>query len=768
MRHLIYLWSLLIVNLSVSAEVVVDGSLGIGHDLTGPQYAITENLGQRQDGNLFHSFSRFNLLANETATFSGEASIQNVIGRVTGGELSQIDGTIASTIPQADVYLINPAGLVFGKNAQLDVPAGFYAGSADAVHLQDGGVFHADIQKNSLLTTAPPGAFGFLQTNPAAVELQEAKLTVNPGQSLTLAGPLSLQKSSLRGQGGKLHLASVGGIGQVDLLNSQMAASAAPLTVVDSVISSTDRRGIGQGHIFIQAGKFFLQNSTVSNENYTQATGGNIDIVAEAITLKGSAISTITRSTGEGGHISLQADSDIFLQADDQNPSRISASTTNQGEGGKIVLSGKRLHLSGDSQLVAITVHQGNAGEITAEIDNEVQIEAGGIYLISELARAENLGNAGNLKIMTDNLVLKAGAKILSNTTEKGQGGQIHIVADNISLAGHTSDDTVSSIESSAAGTSAQAGDGGEIILAANNLFIRDGGQIVSATRGGGKGGMIRIQATENVTFQGRSGEFASGVYVLATETALAEAGQIQLEVGGKLRLQDQAVISASSAGQGQGGNIHITAEDVQLNQQSLITAKSFGIGDAGDIHLDITGDNLELYDGSQIITQAREADGGNMTLFMPSYLYLDQSEISTSVGSGQGGGGNIRLEPEFIILDNSKILAQAYGGPGGNIDIVTTGIYNLSDEPIEMVINASSQLGVDGVITIASPDENAEEKVIILSSNFLQADKLLRDLCAVRQTDNRFIVLPAESYPNLPEDWLPSHSEMLILQRCE
>jgi filamentous hemagglutinin family protein len=95
--------------------------------LTGPTYAITANLGKQVGGNLFHSFGKFGLVNGETAAFSGAATTTNVIGRVTGGNTSSIDGKIQSNIAGANLYLINPSGMVFGPNATVNVSGSFHA-----------------------------------------------------------------------------------------------------------------------------------------------------------------------------------------------------------------------------------------------------------------------------------------------------------------------------------------------------------------------------------------------------------------------------------------------------------------------------------------------------------------------------------------------------------------------------------------------------------------------------------------------------------------
>jgi filamentous hemagglutinin family protein len=146
-----------------TAEVTLDGSLGPGGALSGPDYAVTADLGRQIESNLFHSFGRFNIDTGESATFSGPSSIDNILGRVTGGSASTIDGLLRSTIPDANLFLMNPAGVVFGPNASLDVPGAFHATTADFIRLADGTRFEAiQSSADALLSTAPPEAFGFL------------------------------------------------------------------------------------------------------------------------------------------------------------------------------------------------------------------------------------------------------------------------------------------------------------------------------------------------------------------------------------------------------------------------------------------------------------------------------------------------------------------------------------------------------------------------------------------------------------------------------
>src|SRR5690242_9879408 len=121
-------------QLSSAQNISIDGRFSQAKTLNavGGNYPITPDLGKQIGGNLFHSFGKFGLDVTEKATFSGPAGTQNVIGRVTGGAQSNIHGTIdSSSISGANLYLINPSGIVFGPTATVNVSGSFYASTAN-------------------------------------------------------------------------------------------------------------------------------------------------------------------------------------------------------------------------------------------------------------------------------------------------------------------------------------------------------------------------------------------------------------------------------------------------------------------------------------------------------------------------------------------------------------------------------------------------------------------------------------------------------------
>src|SRR4051812_21396776 len=203
----------------VQAQIVTDGTVGPKVSLRGGEIEIGANLGTRRGDNLFHSFERFGIATGQTATFTGPGDIKNVISRVTGGEISKIDGTLASRIGQADLYFVNPAGVMFGHNAQLDVPGSFHVSTAHELRFADGARFSALGKTGSGLTVAPPEAFGFLDRPPGRIAVDQSRLRLTPGKVLSLVGGDLMinggQTGSVRAEDGVVQFVSAAAPGVV-------------------------------------------------------------------------------------------------------------------------------------------------------------------------------------------------------------------------------------------------------------------------------------------------------------------------------------------------------------------------------------------------------------------------------------------------------------------------------------------------------------------------------------------------------------------------
>ncbi|MGB8168521.1 MAG: filamentous hemagglutinin N-terminal domain-containing protein, partial [Chthoniobacteraceae bacterium] len=165
------LLGLLLTPALLMAEVVADATRGSVVTHGGMDFGITG--GTKVGGNLFHSFDRFNLANGESGTFAGPGDVTNILARVTGAR-SSIDGTLRSTIPGANLFFINPRGVLFGPNAKLEIDGSFTATTADYVKLSGGGRFDATTPANDVLIAAPVSTFGFLSSAPAGIQVDRS------------------------------------------------------------------------------------------------------------------------------------------------------------------------------------------------------------------------------------------------------------------------------------------------------------------------------------------------------------------------------------------------------------------------------------------------------------------------------------------------------------------------------------------------------------------------------------------------------------------
>ena len=203
------------------------------------QYDITA--GTRAGTNLFHSFGDFSVPTNNIANFLNDSGLatSNILGRVTGGNPSNIFGTLQTTgFGGANLFLMNPAGIVFGPNAALNVGGSVSFTTADYLRLTDGARFNAIAgPQDAAISSAPVAAFGFLGSNPAAIAVQGSQLAVAEGQGISLVGgnltvqggtlaDTTIQPARLSAPGGPINLIAVASAGEV--LTNAAAAPADP------------------------------------------------------------------------------------------------------------------------------------------------------------------------------------------------------------------------------------------------------------------------------------------------------------------------------------------------------------------------------------------------------------------------------------------------------------------------------------------------------------------------------------------------------------
>ncbi len=348
-----------------------------------------------------------------------------------------------------------------------------------------------------------------------------------------------------------------------------------------------------------------------------------------------------------------------------------------------------------------------------------------------------NTGPGGNITLRAAQIQLADGGTISSASTGllPGSGAAGHI---DVTATGSVTITGASPIgESGLFSTTAGTGPGGNITLRAAQIQLADGGTISSASTGvlpgSGAAGNIDVTATGSITITGTSPTGQSGLF-------------------------------STTAGTGSGGNITLRAPQIRLADGGTISASSTGGPSATAGSIDITFGEQFVLEHASISTDSLQADGGNITIVSTgSLLHLIDSQITTSVRSGVGGGGNITLGTsghplQFLVLDNGGIHADAFGGPGGNISIFADVM--LSSTLIETAVTASSALSAPGTVNITAVVTDLSEGLATLSTEVLQAAALMRASCATRLAEGKtssLVVAGREGVPLEPGGLMPS-----------
>ena len=271
------LWLLASTNTANAQSVVLDQTFGNGPSLgAGPTYRVTEAAGRTIGNNLFHSFLRFSLLGGETAEFTTTSAIGNILARVTGGEVSTIDGTIRSP---ANLFFLNPNGVVFNLRATLDISGSFHVSTADYLRMGTTAFFVDESRASANLPSViaidpgvfidPPEAFGFVSENPASITVNGSTLRVAEGARIALVGgETTLTGGGLTARSGSIHIASVLSTGEAILtqegldtgsfseLGELEMRAGAKLDASESLLAPD-----GAGQIVIRAGRFELDSA---------------------------------------------------------------------------------------------------------------------------------------------------------------------------------------------------------------------------------------------------------------------------------------------------------------------------------------------------------------------------------------------------------------------------------------------------------------------------------------------------------------------------
>ncbi|ALG68726.1 filamentous hemagglutinin N-terminal domain-containing protein [Beggiatoa leptomitoformis] len=699
----LFIGGMLITVSCVHADIVLDGSIGAVTETTrleessltlpavGEQRAfiISPDLGVQYGTNLFYSFKEFNLYAGEIANFaltSNSSNVQNIINRVTGGTASFIDGSIISDLQGGNLFFINPAGVIFGEHAQIGLFSAFHVSTADTLLLGNNeGEFNARYPEQSLLSSAPPSAYGFLTDTPAPISLKGATLvSVDNDISLT-GGDITIDNSSLWAVSQEIALVSLASQGKIafNLENTQK----------DNVAIVATKQGniaLNNSYLIVSGGQ--IQDNLLNINAITQKSG-DIYIYAGDFYVKNSALIS-------GGVLSVSIDGTDTYQ--------VNANIINNEDSGDIFMQINSLKLE-DGFIATFTNGSGNGGDIYVLANERVDI--GGtrtdaintnLLLTSQisantLSTADDAGQAGLIYIETPELTLHDGGKLESSSSGSGNAGGIFIRAGNINILGSTQQDTndspYSGIFVNALDPSATAGDAGIISIEANNLRLVDGGLISSSTAGNGTGGVINLSLNGNLTIG--NGNTVNPIITThdLLDTVANKTGRIGVvsttentdtssNIPTKQPITTSGILAASES-RGNAGSIIIQAQNIDMNN-GFITTITLGAGNAGMV--DINADNLSMTNGANISSPTEDkGDGGMISLNIQDTLNVQGGElkekfayptvIQTSTANTEldnaGQAGRIKINTDKLIIQDALITSATRGsGIGNRIEI--------------------------------------------------------------------------------------------------
>ncbi|MEH2146556.1 two-partner secretion domain-containing protein [Nostoc sp.] len=632
---------------SSAAQVIPDATLPAGErsQVSGNPNVQIDG-GVRRGGNLFHSFSQFSIPMDGSAYFNNAVDVQNIFSRVTGGSISNIDGVIRAN-GTANLFLLNPNGIVFGPNASLNIGGSFVATTATAIGFPNGEVFSHDATQPlpSQLLTVNPNALFFNQLTPQPIinrsTFDGMGLQVLPKQNLLLVGgPVQLDDGRLASPGSYVELASVGGVGTVSLAT---AGEDWQLTIPDQVM---------------RADIALINNSRI---NVLAGDGGSIAIAARNLLLNNESRLRVGIDDGLGfvgaqtGGIQIEATETINLV--DGATFRIEVLSGGKGNVGDMTITTGSLFLTGNSRLIAAVTGQGNVGRVTINARDTVSF--GNSYVLGTV-EPTGIGSNGGIRITTGTLALKEGSQLIFNTEGQGNTGSVNINArDTVSLDGSF---IFNNVEQTGVGNT------GGINITTGSLALTRGSQLLASTEGQGNAGSVSINARDTVSFD--DGIIFNNV----GQTGVGNTGGINITTG-SLALTRGSQLLINTFGQGNAGSVSINARDTVSLDGSIIfnDVGQTGVGNTGGIN--ITTGSLALTGGSQLSADtAGQGNASNITINARDRVSLDggsldgaiASTIFSRVGSsGVGRGGNLMITTGLLSLINGGALNTATDGQG-------------------------------------------------------------------------------------------------------
>ncbi|MEH2035800.1 S-layer family protein [Nostoc sp.] len=686
------------------AQISPDGTLGNNSSIITPNVNIKGSAADRIDGgatrgaNLFHSFQEFNVGESQRVYFANPTGISNILTRVTGSNISNILGTLGVD-GGANLFLINPNGILFGNNAQLDVAGSFVGSTANSFVFGNGLEFSAtNPQIPSSLLTVNPSALLFNQLQAGRIENRSIApvednifgLRVPDGRSLLLVGgEIAINEGKLNAPGGRVELAGIAGEGTVGLnVDGNNLSLIVPNNVAKADISLSNQALV-----------------STSGEG-----GGAIQVWGKGVTVSGGSqieASTLGALPGKGLSVNASESVQVVGESPTGIRSGLFAETFGAGDAGSLTINTRQLQLLAGGKISSSTTNAGLAGNLIVNASESVQIigipDNPNLGSSSMFAASNGVGDAGDITINTRQLLIQNGAGIITDNEGKGVGGSITVNAESVQLVGTAILPQFpnrwypSKISSNAYSTGAA----GKITINSNQLLIQDGAAISARTSGSGAGGSLTVNASQSVKLIGfatNSNSLFPFPSSLVTQTSsTGTAGDLAINTNQLIVRQGQ--LSASTFGQGNAGNINI--ETVTMNIiDSQVGSSVYRKGFAGNLTIH-AAESVEISGKIKSFTSNLENPAGLFAQVNPR---------------GEGRGGNLTIETKRLSVSHGgKVQVATFGqGDAGNLTIRASEV-EVFDTPVDNLfatgINAGIQLDADE--TVIPPRGNGGDLTI-------------------------------------------------------
>ncbi|MEA5464364.1 two-partner secretion domain-containing protein [Leptothoe sp. PORK10 BA2] len=702
------------------AQIIPDGTLSTTSNSPDGENFTIEN-GDRTGNNLFHSFSAFSVPTNGSVIFNNAIDVQNIFSRVTGANVSNIDGVIQAN-GVANLFLLNPHGLFLGPNARLDIGGSFLGTTATSIGFADGVAFSAaDTTVNPILTLSIPTGLQMGQ-NPGAITSQAAYFEARPEKGLALmGGDIFLQGISddlidfayLNAPDGHIELGSVGNNSLVTLTPSPTGWT------------------FGYDHI-ASFGDILLEKTFVE---VSGNGGGTIQLQGDRVELTGtSQIYTTTAGSVSGGGIIIQARDSLSLMGTNPTGDFSSGLFSNvragaEGNGGDINIDTPSLRLIDGGVIQFLGEGQGSLGNLTVQANHIEILDRSTSGQPSNIV-SSNYGSSqipgGNISLNTQTLTLRNGGRInISSRTDNSDSGNLIIRAHTIDAFGK--DESARPVQTLIAVAARADGNGGTADIITDQLTLRGDAQIFVGTQhGAGTGGNLTLQATD-IYFDraGYSGNLSTGINISTGPDTQGDAGILDLQTQ-RLTLLNGAQVFGGTIGSGDGGLVKIQADDIIISGtgtdrlfdgivgSSITTASNqTASGNAGNIELQTR--RLYLSEGGTVFSGVRgNGDGGSIIIQSSEVIATgsgvnEASGIIASLGvMAEGRSGKIDITSDSVVIRNgAEISSDTLGmGDAGIIRIQATDLILVdgSNSQIQNGVFLPTAVGQGGQIDLQTP----------------------------------------------------------------